>query len=213
MSRLRVLIACEFSGVVRDAFARRGHDAWSCDLLPTESPGNHIQGDVTEVLKESWDLVIAHPPCTYLCVSGIHWNRRYPERCAKTDEGESFFRLFIECAPRVAIENPVGVMSTRYRKPDQTIQPWQFGHPECKATCLWLHNLPTLIPPHVVRLPDDPKLKYRMWHLWGQPDAAKIRSRTFDGIAEAMAEQWGQEFQLREVAYDKRLLTDAGMVD
>lgn len=136
---MRVLVACEFSGVVRDAFTALGHDAWSCDLLPSERPGQHHQGDVLDILEDGWDLMVAFPPCTYLCSSGLHWNKRRPERDQKTHEAMLFvFSLYDAPIPQVAIENPIGRISTAFRRPDQIIQPWQFGHPESKQTCLWL---------------------------------------------------------------------------
>ena len=204
MKPLRVLVACEFSGIVRDAFAERGHDAWSCDLLPSERPGNHIQGDVFEHLGDGWDLMIAHPPCTHLAVSGA---RFFAEKRAdgRQQQGiRDFMELVNASIPKSAIENPVSIMSTAYRKPDQIIQPWQFGHAETKTTCLWLKNLPPLVPTKVVE-PDymrkadgeyyrDAKGKRysRIHFLSGrQADRARIRSRTYEGIAKAMAEQWG----------------------
>ena len=182
---MRVLIACEFSGVVRDAFSARGHNAWSCDLLPSERKGNHIQGDVLEVLGQGWDLGIFHPPCTRLAVSGARWFKLY------RDEQElalDFVRDLMN-APihRTALENPVSVISSRIRKPDQIIQPWQFGHGETKATCLWLKNLPPLKPTRIV-----PGREPRVHHASPGPNRWKERSRTLQGIAEAMAEQWGQ---------------------
>lgn len=153
---MRVLVACEYSGRVRDAFIEQGHDAMSCDLLPTDSPGPHYQGDVRDILPEQWDLVIAHPPCTYLCSSGLHWNTRGRlvdgrPRAELTEEAVAFARMFIDGPetahiPRRAVENPIGCLSTRVRKPDQIIQPWQFGHDASKSTCLWLHGLPVLRP-------------------------------------------------------------------
>jgi len=181
---MRILIACEFSGIVRDAFLRRGHDAWSCDLLPTEAPGPHIQGNVLEHLGDSWDLLLAFVPCTHLCVSGARWFR---EKAAEQAEAIAFFMALANApVPRIAIENPIGIMSTRYRKPDQIIQPWQFGHPETKATCLWLKGLPKLVPTNIVagrhaRVHREPP----------SPDRWKNRSRTLKGVGEAMAEQWG----------------------
>lgn len=159
---MRVLVACEYSGVVRDAFLARGHDAMSCDLLPTESPGPHYRGDVRDVLADGWDLMVAHPPCTYLCSSGLHWNTRRPERAALTEDALTFVRLLL-AAPieRIALENPVGCISTRVRKPDQTIQPWQFGHDASKATCLWLKNLPMLRPTKIVEPHYGCKCGYR----------------------------------------------------
>ncbi len=182
---MRVLVACEFSGVVRGAFAQRGHDAWSCDLLPTEQPGQHIQGDVLELLDDGWDLMIAHPPCTHLAVSGARWfeeKRKDGRQLAAID-----FFMALANAPieRIAVENPISIMSTVWRRPDQIIQPWQFGHGETKATCLWLKNLPPLQPTDVV----DGR-EQRIWRLPPGPDRAKIRSITYVGIAEAMASQW-----------------------
>ena len=142
---MRVLIACEYSGTVRDAFLRLGHDAMSCDLLPTDVPGPHYQGDVRDILHDGWDLLIAHPPCQYLCSSGLHWNKRRPERAALTEEALDFVRLLLDAPiPRIALENSVGCISTRIRPPDQVIQPWMFGEDASKATCLWLKGLPRL---------------------------------------------------------------------
>ena len=184
---MRVLVACEYSGAVRNAFAARGHHAWSCDLLPAESPGLHYQGDVRDLLSQPWDLMVAHPPCTYLCSSGLHWNKRRPERAQQTEEALEFVRLLLG-APieHIALENPIGCISSRIRKPDQTIQPWQFGHGETKATCLWLKGLPKLIPTNIVEGREQ-----RVWKMAPGPDRWKERSRTFTGIAEAMAAQWG----------------------
>jgi len=181
---MRVLIACEFSGIVRDAFSARGHDAWSCDLLPTERPGKHAQDDVLAIIDDGWDLMIAHPPCTHLAVSGARWFKdKQNEQAAALD----FVRLLMD-APieRIAIENPVSIISSRIRKPDQIIQPWQFGHGETKATCLWLKNLPNLLPTNIV----DGR-EARIHKMPPGPDRWKERSRTFQGIAEAMADQWG----------------------
>lgn len=181
---MRVLVACEFSGIVRDAFRGAGHEAWSCDLLPTERPGAHIRGDVLEILDEDWDLMIAFPPCTHLAVSGARWFKgKEIEQNGALVFVNSLLRADI---PRIALENPVGVISTRIRKPDQIIQPWMFGHGETKATCLWLKNLPKLQPTDVVdgRNP-------RVHHASPSPDRWKVRSRTLPGIAAAMAEQWG----------------------
>jgi len=180
---MKVLIACEFSGVVRDAFAARGHDAWSCDLLPSERPGQHIQGDVLAVIGNGWDLMIAHPPCTHLAVSGARWfNEKRDEQATALE----FVRALM-AAPvaRWAIENPVSIISSRIRKPDQIVQPWQFGHGETKATCLWLHNLPKLTPTNIV----DGR-EARVHRMPPGPNRWAERSRTFAGIAEAMAEQW-----------------------
>ena len=180
---MRVLIACEFSGIVRDAFALRGHDAWSCDLLPTEIPGKHIEGNVLDVLEDGWDLMIAHPPCTDLAVSGARW---FKDKTEEQAQAIDFFMALIEAPiPRIAAENPISIMSTRYRKPDQIIQPWQYGHGETKATCLWLKGLPKLTPTDVV----DGRAQ-RVHRLPPGPNRWKDRSRTFPGIAKAMAEQW-----------------------
>lgn len=181
---MSVLVACEFSGIVRDAFIARGHDAVSCDLLPTERPGPHIQGDVLAVLNNGWDMMIAHPPCTYLAVSGARWMAGRPE---KVEAALRFVRALMDAPiPRKAIENPVSIISSRIRKPDQIIQPWQFGHGETKATCLWLCGLPKLTPTQIVegRTP-------RVHRVPPGPDRWKERSRTYPGIAAAMAEQWG----------------------
>lgn len=205
---MRVLVACEYSGRVRDAFAARGHYALSCDLLPSESPGRHTdgqhyQGDVRDVLYDEWDLMICHPPCTYLTVAGVRWlyhpedkhlpysERRphpnYPNRRQDQEDALAFVRLLMD-APieRIALENPVSVISGRIRKPDQVIQPWQFGHGETKATCLWLKNLPKLKPTNIVE-----GREARVHKMPPGPDRWKERSRTYAGIAQAMAEQWG----------------------
>lgn len=181
---MRVLVACEFSGVVRDAFKAMGHDAWSCDLLPTEVPGQHIQGDVLAALSDGWDLMIAHPPCTHLAVSGARW---FKDKREDQEKAVSFFMALVNAPiPRIAVENPISIMSSRYRKPDQIIQPWQFGHGETKATCLWLKNLPPLNPTNIV-----PGREARIHRMPPGPDRWKERSRTFAGIADAMASQWG----------------------
>ena len=180
---MRVLIACEFSGIVRDAFAALGHDAWSCDLLPTERPGKHIQGDVLNVLGDGWDLMIAHPPCTHLAVSGARWMKAKGEL---VNDALHFVQCLMEALiPRICIENPVSIISSRIRRPDQIIQPWQFGHGETKATCLWLQGLPKLRPTNIV--------DGRAARVHREPPSAerwKNRSRTFEGIAAAMADQW-----------------------
>lgn len=195
---MRVLVACEYSGTVRDAFIRTGHEAMSCDLLPTDVPGPHYEGDVRDVLDDGWDLMIAHPPCTYLAVSGIHWNGRIPGRAEKTEEGLAFVRLLLDAPiPRIALENPVSIISSRVRKPDQIIQPYQFGHDASKTTCLWLKGLPPLTPTRYVepRIVDG-KRRWSNQTDSGQnrlgPSAGrwKIRSETYQGIAEAMADQW-----------------------
>jgi hypothetical protein len=181
---MRVLIACEFSGIVRDAFRGRGHDAWSCDLLPPEGGSSfHIQQDVERVIHWDWDLMIAHPPCTYLAVSGNRWYHDDPRRT----EGLRLVTMLLSApVPRIALENPVSVISSQIRRPDQIIQPWQYGHGETKATCLWLKNLPKLEPTNIVegRTP-------RVHHASPGPDRWKERSRTLPGIAAAMADQWG----------------------
>jgi hypothetical protein len=181
---MRVLIACEFSGIVRDAFRRLGHDAWSCDLLPTEREGPHIQGDALEILDDGWNLMIAHPPCTYLAVSGARWFKY--RRFKQAGASKFFMDLATASIPHIAIENPVSIMSTVWRKPDQYIQPWQFGHPETKKTCLWLKNLPLLEPTDIVEGREG-----RVWREPPSPDRWKNRSRFYTGIADAMAEQWG----------------------
>lgn len=189
---MRVLVACEFSGVVRNAFAQRGHEAWSCDLLPTEQPGNHVQGDVLKILDGNWDLVIAHPPCTHLSGSGAAWWKQKRED-GRQSLAVDFFMAFVNCrCERVAIENPVGLMSSVYRKPNQTIQPYMFGHPTRKSTCLWLKGLPRLEPTNVVPLPPVTQRKQNALD-WLSPskDRWKLRSKTYEGIAAAMAEQWG----------------------
>lgn len=181
---MRVLVACEFSGVVRNAFAALGHDAWSCDVLPSETNGQHYEGDVREFLGAGWDLLIAHPPCTHLAVSGARW---FKGRQDEQAHGLGFV-LQLAAAPveRIAIENPISILSSRWRKPDQIIQPWQFGHGETKATCLWLKGLPKLVPTQIVDGRDN-----RVHRESPGPDRWKERSRFLPGIAEAMAKQWG----------------------
>lgn len=181
---MRVLIACEYSGTVRDAFIARGHDAMSCDLLPTEVEGPHYQGDVLEVINDGWDMMIAHPPCTHLAVSGARW---FKDKRQQQKEALDFVRaLLLAPIDRIALENPVSVISSAIRKPDQVIQPWEFGHGETKATCLWLKNLPGLKPTSVVEGREP-----RIHMMPPSPDRWKERSRTYTGIADAMAEQWG----------------------
>jgi site-specific DNA-cytosine methylase len=197
---MKVLVACEYSGTVREAFRARGHEAISCDLLPSERPGPHHQGDVTTLIyQHHWDLMICHPPCTYLSVSGMHWTARGLRDPKLTEDALDFVRLLLD-APidRIALENPVSVISSRIRKPDQTVQPYHFGHDASKATCLWLKNLPPLRPTGFMepRIVDGRKR-------WGNQtdsgqnklapsaDRWKDRSRTFEGIAQAMADQWG----------------------
>lgn len=193
---MKVLVACEYSGRVRDAFLALGHDAISCDLLPTESPGPHYQGDISDVIGGGWDLMIAHPPCTYLAVSGLHWNGRVAGRAEKTEEALEFVRALMGAdIPRIAVENPVSCISSRIRKPDQIIQPWWFGEDASKKTCLWLKGLPLLRETN--RLPGDEKTRRANQTASGQnklspsPDRWKERSRTYQGIADAMALQWG----------------------
>jgi site-specific DNA-cytosine methylase len=182
---MRVLVACEYSGAVRDAFLARGHDAMSCDLLETERPGPHYQGDVRDVLGDGWDLMIAHPPCTHLAVSGARW---FKDKQVEQQEALDFVRLLLEAPiPRIALENPISIISSRIRKPDQIIQPWQFGHGETKATCLWLRNLPKLTPTQIVN-----GREARVHRMAPGPDRWKERSRTYAGIAAAMAAQWGK---------------------
>ncbi len=184
---MKVLVACEFSGVVRDAFIARGHDAVSCDLLPTEIPGPHIQADVFTILDDGWDMMIFFWPCTNMAVSGARWFRQKREQ--QDADVESFIRLAgWPTIPRIAGENPIGILSTRYRKPDQIIQPWMFGHPETKATCIWRKGLPSLVPTDIV----DGRYG-RVWREPPSPDRWKKRSRTYPGIANAMAEQWGSQ--------------------
>ena len=191
---MRVLVACEYSGRVREAFRQRGHEAWSCDLLPSDDDSpHHIRGDALEVINDGWDLMIAHPPCTYLAVSGLHWNKRVEGRAAKTEEALQFVQALLDAqVERIALENPVSCISTRIRKPDQIIQPWQFGHDASKKTCLWLKNLEPLKPTEVII-----KDRYANQTASGQnklppsKDRWKRRSTTFQGIANAMAEQWG----------------------
>lgn len=191
----KVLIACEYSGAVRDAFAKRGYDATSCDLLPTEAPGKHYTGDVRDIISDGWDLMVAHPPCTYLCSSGLHWNKRRPEREKQTEEALDFVRYLMNARiPRIAIENPIGCISTRICAPSQIIQPWQFGHLESKATCLWLKNLPLLRPTKIMSKPESGRWENQTAsgqnNLPPSKDRWKIRSLTYQGIADAMAEQW-----------------------
>jgi site-specific DNA-cytosine methylase len=180
---MRVLVACEYSGIVRDAFAAFGHDAWSCDLLPTERLGNHIHGDVLQHLHRNWDMMIAHPPCTHLAVSGARW---FKDKQREQADALDFVRRLLDAPiPRIALENPISIISSRIRKPDQIIQPWQFGHGETKATSLWLKNLPKLVPTNIVE-----GREARIHKMPPGPDRWKERSRTFTGIATAMATQW-----------------------
>lgn len=180
---MKILIACEFSGIVREAFKSNGHDAYSCDLLPSEIEGNHIQEDVLNILGDGWHMMIAHPPCTHLAVSGARW---FKDKIKEQIEALEFVKKLMN-APieKICIENPISIISSKIRKPDQIIQPWQFGHGETKATCLWLKNLPILKPTDIVegriaRIHNMPPSKER----------GKERSRTYIGIAKAMSEQW-----------------------
>jgi site-specific DNA-cytosine methylase len=183
---MRILIACEYSGTVRDEFIAAGHDAISCDLLSTEVPGPHYQGDVTDILGDGWDMMIAHPPCTHLAVSGARW---FKDKVKQQREALDFVRMLMNAPiPRIAIENPVSIISSRIRKPDQVIQPWMFGHGETKATCLWLKGLPKLTPTNIVE-----GREARIHKMPPSPDRWKERSRTYAGIAAAMAQQWGQQ--------------------
>jgi hypothetical protein len=192
---MKILIACEFSGRVREAFRKKGHDAWSCDLLPTEIPGQHIQGDILNVPDDGWDLMIAHPPCTYLASSGLHWNNKRPGRQELTDDALAFVRWLFEWkVSKLILENPIGCISTKIRPPDQIIQPWQFGHPESKATCLWIRGLPLLKPTNILPIPAsgvwDNQTPSGQNKLGPSPTRAQDRARTYQGIADAMAEQW-----------------------
>lgn len=181
---MMVLIACEFTGTVRDAFTQAGHTAVSCDLLPSQTPGPHIQGDVRDVLHHGWDLMIAHPPCTHLAVSGARW---FKDKQNEQAEALDFVRLLMAAPiPRIALENPVSIISSRIRKPDQVVQPWWFGHGETKSTCWWLKGLPTLKATRIVS-GREPKV-HRMPP---SPDRWALRSATYPGMAQAMAEQWG----------------------
>ena len=206
---MKVLVACEFSGTVRDAFIRGGHDAMSCDLLPTDVPGPHYRGDVMDVIGAGWDLMIAFPPCTYLTLTGNKWfkpefAKRFPTRRQNRKDAIDFFMQLVNLPiSRIAIENPIGVMSSNYRTPDQIIQPWQFGYPTTKATCLWLKGLPLLQPTNIVSKGEVviSKSGNRMSKWYYETSKltlkngvrAKARSVTFEGIANAMAEQWGTE--------------------
>lgn len=194
---MKVLIGCEFSGIVRDAFIARGHTAWSCDLLPSERPGPHFKEDVRNVLNfgpRHWDLMVAFPPCTHLSVSGARW---FKDKKQEQEEAVKFFMFLANSSPpRIALENPIGIMSTKWRKPDQIIQPWMFGHGETKATCLWLKGLPLVTPTHardhLFALPEPPGRVARVHREPPGPDRWKNRSRTYQGIADAMADQWGR---------------------
>ena len=195
---MRVLIACEFSGIVRDAFLKLGHDAWSCDLLPSDKKGPHIQGDVLEILDQKWDLMIAHPPCTYPSNSGVCWLKKNPKRKAEMVKGAKFFKKLLKAPiPKIAVENPIMHKYAKEivgRSQSQVVQPWMFGHLERKATCLWLKGLPELKPTKNVKekMLKLPKNKQqRLHYLPPSPERWKLRSTTYKGIAEAMAKQWG----------------------
>lgn len=197
---MKVLVACEYSGKVRDAFIRVGHEAISCDILPTDSPGPHYEGDVLNILGDGWDLMIAHPPCTYLSVSGMHWTTRGLRDPKLTEDAMDFVNKLLN-APisKIALENPVSIISSRVRKPDQIVQPYEYGHDASKKTCLWLKNLPLLVPTQFI----EPKVVGNK-KIWGNQTASgqnklppskdrwKIRSETYQGIADAMANQWGK---------------------
>lgn len=217
---MKVLVACEYSGTVRDAFLAKGHDAMSCDLLETDAPGPHYKGDIRNLLSENWDLMICHPPCTYLSVSGMHWTTRGLRDPQLTEDALDFVRLLLDAPiPKIALENPVSVISSRIRKPDQVVHPYQFGDDASKKTCLWLKGLPRLVPTAYV----EPRLVccgetlddkygcpncnggYKAVRRWGNQtdsgqnklppskDRWKLRSVTYKGIAQAMADQWGGE--------------------
>ena len=206
---MKVLVACEYSGRVRDAFIKQGHEAMSCDLVSTDAPGPHYQGDVMDIINDGWDLLIAFPPCTYLTLTGNKWFKpefanKFPERHQQRKDAVDFFMKIANMPiPRIAIENPIGIMSRIYRKPDQIIQPWQFGFPTTKATCLWLKGLPTLKPTNIVDKGEVvisksgnrmSKWYYETSKLTLKNGArAKARSVTFQGVADAMADQWGTE--------------------
>lgn len=193
---MRVLIGCESSAAVRDAFIEHGHYAMSCDLLPSEKPGPHYQGDIFDVIDDGWDVGIFHPPCTYLAVSGMHWTTRGLRDRKLTVDALEFVRRLMACKiPKWAIENPVSIISSQIRKPDQVIQPWMFGHGETKATCLWLKGLPHLVPTSIV-----PGREPRVHRMAPGPDRWKERSRTYEGIAQAMADQWGNPRQMELAA-------------
>lgn len=190
---MKILIACEYSGIVRDAFAAKGHDAWSCDLLPAERLGKHIQGNVLDIVNDNWDMMIAHPPCTDLAVSGAAW---FKEKIAdgRQQRALEFVQKLLDAPiPKIALENPVSVISSKIRKPNQIVHPWMFGHPEQKSTCLWLKGLPKLVETNnvkeeMLKLPKNQR--ERLHYLPPSKDRWKERSRTFQGLADAMAEQW-----------------------
>lgn len=187
MSKMKILVACEESQAVTKAFRAVGHEAYSCDIEPCSGghPEWHIQGDVTPLLEQEWDMIIAFPPCTHLAVSGARYFEQ-KKKDGRQQQGIDFFMLFARLKIPYAIENPIGIMSTVWRKPDQIIQPWMFGHGETKATCLWVNKLPKLIPTNIVSGREQ-----RIWKMPPSKDRAKFRSKTYEGIAKAMAEQWG----------------------
>ena len=192
---MKVLIACEYSGRVRDAFLSLGHEAMSCDLLPTDVPGPHYQGDVFDIIHNGWDLMIAHPPCTHLSVSGAKHFAAKKASGVQQQALDFVRRLLAAPIPKIALENPISIISSQIRKPDQIVQPWQFGHGETKATCLWLKGLPKLIPTNIVE-----GREARVHRLPPSPDRWKLRSTTYAGIAAAMADQWGDARQLEFAA-------------
>lgn len=195
---MKVLVACEYSGRVRDAFIAKGHDAISCDLLNTERPGPHYKGNVFDIIKGGFDLLIAFPPCTYICYSGLHWNTKRPKRQIETDAGIDFVkRLWSSNIPRVCLENPLGLLS-QMRRPNQIVQPYWFGHAEMKSTCLWLRNLPNLKPTSMVKIPESGRWLNKtktgqdaLICIRDSGERAKLRSLTYTGLAAAMAKQWG----------------------
>jgi len=197
---MKILVACEYSGIVRDAFTAKGHDAWSCDILPTESPGNHFQGDVLEHLDKGWDIMIAHPPCTHLAVSGARWFTEGKKPWSLQEDALDFVRKLLN-APidKIALENPVSVISTKIKKPNQIIQPFEYGHDVTKRTCLWLKNLPNLKPTKIVKpdivLVNGKKMSRMHYESFKLPskERSKVRSKFYTGIAEAMADQWGTD--------------------
>lgn len=191
---MKVLVACEFSGIVREEFRKKGHDAWSCDLLPSEIPGQHIQGNVLAVLDQGWDLIIAHPPCTWLC-QAMRTNAARKDRPnitpvfkQKREEAYQFATEFFNHAPKVCVENPIGYLNEKFRKPDQVARPWMFGDEYKKDVCLWLKGLPPLVPTKIV---PGPYKKLDFWSTKRNPNGYSLKSKTFQGIAEAMANQWG----------------------
>jgi len=216
---MRVLIGCEFSGRTRDAFKALGHEAYSCDLEASETGGNHIQGDLLEIMNDgSWDLGIMHPPCTHLTVSGARW---FKEKRAdgRQQKGIEFFMAVANCKiPKLAIENPVGIMSTLWRKPDQIIQPYQFGDSFQKTTCLWLKNLPKLVPTNIVDRGEQVTLKsgkvMAKWSAFAPvKDRVKIRNRTFPGIAAAFADQWGGDVNAEVTEELETIRKNADLLD